>query len=266
MEVQLQLPDFLLRAVAFFGVFALLAGAEAAWPRRGAPERLRRWPGNLGLAVVSALLLRLLAPAAGVAAALLAEERGWGLLNLAPVPGWIAFVTTLVLLDLAVWTQHLVTHRVGWLWRLHRVHHTDTAFDLTTGLRFHPLEIALSLLWKAAVIVALGAPVAAVLAFEILLNAAAMFVHADLRLPSALERTLRRVLVTPDMHRVHHSSIRSETDSNFGTLLSAWDRLFHTYRAQPAEGHQAMRIGLDEFRAPAERRLDRLLTLPFRKA
>jgi len=258
--------DLLLRSAAFFGVFALLAAAEAAWPRRGSPERRRRWPGALGLVVVSALLLRLLAPAAGVAAALSAEERGWGLFNLAPVPGWIAFVATLALLDLAVWTQHLITHRVGWLWRLHRVHHADTAFDLTTGLRFHPLEIALSLLWKTAVVLALGAPAAAVLAFEILLNAAAMFVHADLRLPPGFERTLRLVLVTPDMHRVHHSTIRPETDSNFGTLLSGWDRLFRTYCAQPAEGHQAMRIGLDEFRAPAERRLDRLLTLPFRKA
>jgi sterol desaturase/sphingolipid hydroxylase (fatty acid hydroxylase superfamily) len=252
-----------------FGVFVAVLAAMAAWevaaPRRAqAHARGRRWPSNLGIVVLDSLIVRVLFPAGAVGAALWAEARGTGLFHALGAPAWLAVPLAMVLLDLAIWTQHRVFHAVPLLWRLHRVHHADTEFDVTTGLRFHPVEIVLSMLIKIAVVVGLGAPALAVLLFEVLLNAAAMFSHGNVRLPDRLDAALRRVIVTPDMHRVHHSALREETDSNYGFCLSLWDRLFGTYRAAPRLGQEGCTIGLDEFRDPAELRLDRMLTQPFR--
>lgn len=256
----------LVRLAAFAGVFALMAAAEVLWPRRAQRlPRTRRWPHNLGILVLDAALVRVLFPVAAVGVALWAEAAGFGLLHWLQAPGLVAVPVAVVLLDLAIWAQHLVFHHVPALWRLHRMHHTDTELDVTTALRFHPVEIVLSMLIKMAVVAALGAPAVAVVLFEVLLNACAMFSHGNVRLPAGIERRLRLVLVTPEMHRVHHSAIRAETDSNFGFCLSVWDRLFRTHVAQPAAGHLGMTIGLDAFRDAEEARLDRLLTQPFRR-
>lgn len=256
----------LLRLIPFLGVFALMAALEAWLPRRvrGLP-RLRRWPSNLGIVVVDTLLVRVLFPTAAVGVALAVEAQGGGLLGWLGAPFWLSVLLAVLLLDLAIYLQHVMFHAVPALWRFHRVHHADTDIDVTTGLRFHPVEIVLSMLIKFAVIAALGAPAVAVLAFEVLLNATAMFNHANLRLPERVDVALRLLLVTPDMHRVHHSVIERETNSNYGFNLALWDRLFGTYRAQPEAGHDGMTIGIDEFRDPAEARLDRMLTQPFRE-
>jgi len=261
-----QINEPLVRLACFAGVLALLAGLEAFAPRRR-PSAPRGWryANNLALVAVDSLFVRLLFPLAGVGFALLAQERGWGLFNLWEAPGWLAFLASFVLLDLVIWGQHVAFHRVPALWRLHRMHHADLDFDVSTGLRFHPFEIGLSMLVKFAAVAVLGAPPLAVLAFEIALNATSMFSHANLRLPERLDAALRRVIVTPDMHRVHHSVDPVETHSNFGFNLSIWDRLFGSYRAQPAKGHEGMAIGLPIFRDGAELRLDRLLTQPFRR-
>jgi sterol desaturase/sphingolipid hydroxylase (fatty acid hydroxylase superfamily) len=254
-----------LRLGAFLGVFAAVALWEALAPRRARRfPRAQRWPHNLGLVALNAALLRLAAPGAAIAMALLAGERGWGLLNAVALPSWAEVALALLALDLAIYLQHRLFHAVAPLWRLHRVHHADADFDLTTGLRFHPIEIGLSLAIKCAAIAALGAPAPAVLVFEIVLNAAAVFNHANAGLPASVERWLRWLVVTPDMHRVHHSALRAETDSNFGFNLPWWDRLFGTYRAQPRAGHTAMRIGVAGFLGDAERKLPRLLLQPFR--
>jgi sterol desaturase/sphingolipid hydroxylase (fatty acid hydroxylase superfamily) len=196
--------------------------------------------------------------------AALAAERGMGLLNLFHVPHPLAILLSVLALDLAIYLQHLMFHAVPLFWRLHRVHHADLDFDVTTGARFHPIEIGLSMLIKFAVILALGPPAVAVLVFEMLLNASSMFNHGNVRFPAAIDRVLRRVVVTPDMHRVHHSIDPRETNSNFGFSLPWWDRLFGTYRAEPQAGHEAMTIGIDRFRAPRELWLDRMLLQPFR--
>jgi sterol desaturase/sphingolipid hydroxylase (fatty acid hydroxylase superfamily) len=256
--------ELALRFGAFLGVFAAVALWEVLAPRRGRRfPRAQRWPHNLGLVALNAVLLRLAAPGAALATALIAEGLGWGLLNAVALPFWAGFALALLALDLAIYLQHRLFHAVAPLWRLHRVHHADADFDLTTGLRFHPLEIGLSLATKCAAIAALGAPAAAVLAFEVVLNAAAMFNHANASLPAPVERWLRWLVVTPDMHRVHHSVLRAETDSNFGFNLPWWDHLFGTYRAQPAAGHTAMRIGVIGFARAEERKLPRLLLQPF---
>jgi sterol desaturase/sphingolipid hydroxylase (fatty acid hydroxylase superfamily) len=207
---------------------------------------------------------RLVAPGAVIGVALAAEARGWGLLNLLAVPSWVAFLVGIVLLDVVLYFQHVMFHAVPTLWRLHRVHHADQDFDITTGTRFHPIEILLSLLVKCAAVAALGAPAVAVLAFEVLLNAAAMFNHANASLPAKADRWLRWFVVTPDMHRVHHSVIYDESSSNFGFSVPWWDRLFGTYRAQPRLSHQSMAIGVDAFRSAEDLRLDQLLIQPFR--
>lgn len=266
MTEALGLPEPLLRFGVFLAVLAAMAGWELAAPFRAqAHGRAARWPANLGIVALDSLIVRVLFPAGAVGAALWAEARGWGLFHLAAAPGWLAVPLSVVLLDLAIWAQHRVFHAVPLLWRLHRVHHADTEFDVTTGLRFHPIEILLSMLIKVAVVVALGVPAVAVVLFEVLLNAASMFSHGNVRLPARLDAALRRLIVTPDMHRVHHSARREETDSNFGFCLSVWDRLFGTYRPEPLEGQERFTIGLGEFRDPAELRLDRLLTQPFRE-
>lgn len=253
-----------IRLTVFAAVLVAMALLEHAFPRR--PQRLawRRWPSNLGLVALSAVLLRLVAPAGTVGVAIWAQGRGIGLFPALGVPGWAAGVASVVLLDLLVYLQHRVFHAVPLLWRLHRVHHADPELDASSGLRFHPLEILLSLAIKAAAVVALGAPPEAVLVFEVLLNATALFNHANLAIPAWLDRPLRLVLVTPDMHRVHHSDIRTETDSDFGFCLSCWDRIFGTYIAEPAHGQLGMVIGVEGLREDAEQRLDRLLMQPLK--
>ncbi len=253
------------RLAAFSGVLVLMLAWELLAPRRAlANPRIVRWSNNLGIVVLNTVLLRLVFPAAAVGVALLAESRGWGLLAMLELPGWLTVLIAVLVLDLAIWAQHVIFHAVPALWRLHRMHHTDTDFDVTTGLRFHPIEILLSMLIKAAVIILLGAPAVAVLIFEVLLNATSMFNHGNVRLPARLDRVLRWVVVTPDMHRVHHSWHPEETNSNYGFNLPWWDRLFRTYRAQPRDGHEGMTIGINLFREPGDLRLDRLLLQPFR--
>lgn len=256
----------LIRLAIFAGILALMAGLEAWLPRRRrSAGRWLRWPSNLGVVVVDSLVVRLVFPTAAVGLALALEGRGIGLLPWLGVPQPLAILLAVVLLDLAIYLQHVMFHAVPVLWRLHRMHHADLDFDVTTGLRFHPVEILLSMVIKLMVVVALGAPAVAVLVFEVLLNATAMFNHANLRVPARLDSLLRLVLVTPDMHRVHHSVVPRETNSNFGFNLAVWDRIFGTYRAQPAAGHEAMTIGIEQFRDPRELRLDRMLTQPLRE-
>ncbi len=253
-----------IRLSAFAGILVAMAAWEALAPRRKrAVSRWARWPSNLGIVVLNTLLLRALFPVAAVGMAALGETRGWGLLNAAALPDWIKIAAAVVSLDLAIYLQHVMFHAVPALWRLHRMHHADLDFDVTTGARFHPLEILLSMGIKLAVVAALGAPAVAVLVFEVVLNATAMFNHGNVGLPSAADRVLRWIVVTPDMHRVHHSAVPQETNSNFGFNLPWWDRLLGTYRAAPAAGHAAMTIGLDAFRDPGQLRLDRMLVQPF---
>ena len=255
-----------IRLAAFATVFAGLALWELADPRL--PHKLgrrERWPGNLGVLIVDTLLVRVLFPTAAVGFALVAQARGWGALAYAPWPAWAEIALTVVVLDAAIYAQHAAFHHVPLLWRLHRMHHADLELDLTTGVRFHPLEIALSMLIKLVVISALGAKPLGVLIFEVLLNATSMFNHANVRMPLTVDRILRWLVVTPDMHRVHHSIERRETDSNFGFNLPWWDRLFRTYRAQPAAGHEGMTIGLPIFRSVEELRLLRMLAQPWQK-
>ena len=254
----------LVRLCAFFGVFAVMAGWETCAPLRArAVSRSVRWPSNLGIVALNTVLLRLLVPTAAVGLALLAESRTWGLLNNVPLAYPVSVAAGVVLLDLAIYLQHLLFHAAPALWRLHRMHHADLDFDVTTGTRFHPLEILLSMVIKVGVIAALGPPAVAVLLFEIALNATSMFNHANVGIPIAVDRWLRWLVVTPDMHRVHHSVKPRETNSNFGFNLPWWDRLFGTYRAQPEQGHTGMVIGLDRFRTVPDLRLDKMLVQPF---
>ena len=257
--------EFLIRISSFALVFTAMAGWEFLAPRRAwAVGRGPRWTNNLGILIVDVLAVRVLIPTAAVGAALFAAGRGWGLFHLAGLPLALAAVLGFLILDLVIYGQHVVFHKVPVLWRLRRMHHADLDIDVTTGVRFHPFEILISLSIKIATVIAFGIPAVAVLVFEVVLNATAMFNHANVSMPAALDRVLRLLVVTPDMHRVHHSILRSETDSNFGFNLPWWDRLFGTYRAAPQAGHQGMTIGLPIFRNPHELRVDRLLTQPFR--
>ena len=256
----------LLRFGAFLAVFVLVALWEVLAPKRMLRfTRAQRWPHNLALIALNAGIVRLLAPGAAIAVALAGEAHGWGLFNVVTLPSWATILISVVLLDLAVYFQHVLFHAVPALWRLHRVHHADADYDVTTGLRFHPIETLLSLGIKCAVIAALGAPADAVLVFEVLLNGASMFNHANARFPFVVDRWLRWLIVTPDMHRVHHSVIPRELNSNFGFNLPWWDHLFGTYCAQPAAGHESMRIGVDGLQGPDEVKLTRLLTQPLRE-
>jgi sterol desaturase/sphingolipid hydroxylase (fatty acid hydroxylase superfamily) len=253
-----------LRVGIYLAVFSAMALWEIAAPRRILRQgKATRWTSNLVLVVLNTVLLRVLFPATAVELAVSAGESGSGLLNHFAVPFPVAVVLSVLFLDLVIYLQHLMFHAVPVLWRLHRMHHADLDFDVTTGARFHPLEIALSMLIKFAAIVLLGAPAVAVLAFEILLNATAMFNHANVRIAPAWDRLLRWIVVTPDMHRVHHSVEAPETNSNFGFNLPWWDRLFGTYRAQPAAGHEKMTIGIGQFRDGRDLWLDRMLAIPF---
>ena len=252
------------RLGAFLGVFILVALWELVAPRR--PLRVSkaiRWMNNIGIVVLDTVVLRLVFPAAAVGVAVMAGSLGWGLFNALAWPFWIEVVLAVVVLDLAVYWQHVLFHAIPGLWRLHMVHHADLDFDLTTGVRFHPFEILLSMVVKMAVIGALGAAPLSVILFEILLSATSIFNHGNIVLPPALDRLLRLIVVTPDMHRVHHSVAARETNSNFGFNLPWWDRLFGTYRAQPAAGHGDMVIGLRQFRDPRLQWLWHMLALPF---
>jgi sterol desaturase/sphingolipid hydroxylase (fatty acid hydroxylase superfamily) len=213
---------------------------------------------------IDAILVRIIFPTAAVGIALVAQAKGWGLLNNIAVPAWLAVVSSVLILDLAIYLQHVLFHAVPLLWRLHRMHHADLHIDVTTGVRFHPVEILLSMLIKTAVVIGIGASPLGVLAFEVLLNATSMFNHTNAGMRPALERIVRFIVVTPDMHRVHHSIVREETNSNFGFNFPWWDRLFGTYRAAPAAGHDDMTIGIESFREPIELRLDRMLLQPLR--
>ena len=250
----------------FFGVFAAMALWEVLSPRRRLTvSKTLRWANNLGLVFLNTAMLRIIFPAAAVGVAAFAGDHAWGVLNYYEVPFLIAVVVSVVAMDFIIYLQHVLVHAVPALWRLHRVHHADLDYDVTTGARFHPIEILLSMMIKFATITVLGPPVVAVVIFEVLLNATAMFNHGNVRLPQGLDRWLRWLVVTPDMHRVHHSVEDDEANSNFGFNLPWWDRLFGTYRAQPRAGHEGMTIGIHRYRTPKETAwLSGLLWLPFR--
>jgi len=263
------MPSFdsesVLRLGCFGGVLLLIALWELLAPRRRLTvSRPARWASNLGLVLIDTLAVRFLIPLGAMGVAVLAHERGWGLFNRLALPEWLAATLSVVALDLAIYLQHVMFHAVPLLWRLHMVHHADLDFDVTTGVRFHVIEILLSMLIKMAAVLLLGAPAVGVLAFEVVLNATSMFGHGNVRLPAWVDRILRLFVVTPEMHRVHHSVHVRETNSNFGFNLPWWDYLFGTYKDQPADGHEGMTVGLRQFRD--ERRADRLhwmLLLPF---
>lgn len=255
-----------IRLAAFAGLLTLFILAEALWPRRDRTlGRLQRWTTNGLMTILNTIALRVAVPVLAVGAAGFAQRMDIGLLNMLDVAPWVMVLAAIILLDAAIYAQHLVFHHVPVLWRIHRVHHVDRDIDVTTALRFHPVEILLSMAIKIALVVALGAPPAAVIIFEVLLNGTAMFNHANLRLPVGVDRVLRWLIVTPDMHRVHHSVRVPETNSNFGFNLSLWDRLFGTYKDQPEDGHTSMTIGLSEFQDDRPARLGFSLWLPFSK-
>jgi sterol desaturase/sphingolipid hydroxylase (fatty acid hydroxylase superfamily) len=259
--------EIAIRIAGAAAIFAALALWEWRAPRRKlVAGRWPRWPGNLGIWAIDIVAVRLLVPTAAVGFALIATEHGWGLFRLLGLPYWAAVVAGVIALDFVIYAQHVVFHHVPWLWRVHRMHHADLDIDVTTGVRFHPIEILLSLAIKIAGVVALGVPALGVVIFEVLLNATAMFNHSNVKLPSWLEPIARLIVVTPQMHQVHHSIERDETDTNFGFNLPWWDRLFGTYRAWPKAGEAGIVIGLPIFRDVAELRITRLLTQPFRKA
>lgn len=252
------------RAAAFLGVLLAMAVAEALAPRRPRRQaRWKRWPLNLAMVGLGALLIRLAVPLAAVEAALQADRLGWGLFHQIAAPGWLAFAASVILLDLVVYAQHVAFHKVPALWRIHRMHHSDLELDASSGVRFHPIEFALSMLIKAGAVFALGAPVAAVIFFEVLLNATAVFNHSNLKLPGWLDRALRTVLVTPDFHIVHHSIVRDEQNRNFGFNAPWWDYIFRTYKARPKDGPEDLVLGIAERRSPGELTLKDLLWMPF---
>ncbi len=257
--------DAYIRLGIFAAVFLSMAAAEFLWPRRKQfLGKVKRWPNNIGIAVFNVILVRFFLPITLAGFAVIVSDNHWGIFSMIDFPFLVKVILSLILLDLVIYGQHVAFHHIPALWRLHRVHHADTEIDVTTALRFHPIEIMISMAIKFAAVAAIGAPAEAVLLFEIILNACAMFNHGNIRLPSGVDKILRCVLVTPDMHRVHHSAIIRETNSNYGFNISLWDRLFRTYRAQPELGHDGMMIGLREFREPDEAKIDRLLTQPFR--
>jgi sterol desaturase/sphingolipid hydroxylase (fatty acid hydroxylase superfamily) len=259
-----------IRLISFAVIFSALALYEIWSPRlernefRG-PLKSRRWLTNISILVISSLALRVIFPLAAVGAAVWASQKGYGFLPWLGMPEWLTGVIAFVLLDFAVWLEHVASHKVPLFWRIHRMHHADTGFDVTTALRFHPFEIVLSMFWKALVIAAIGAPPLAVLVFEIVLNGSSMFNHANISLPLKIDRLLRKIIVTPDMHRIHHSAQRSETDSNYGFNFAFWDRIFRTYNDLPAKGQEQIDIGLPAWRDEKPANLLWSLRLPFRK-
>jgi sterol desaturase/sphingolipid hydroxylase (fatty acid hydroxylase superfamily) len=256
--------EALVRLVFFLGVFIIVAIWEVKSPRRTLNTSKKvRWISNLGIIVINTLLVRVVFSVMAINIAFTAQENGWGLFHNLAVPGWFAVIGSIILLDMIIYLQHVMFHAVPVLWRLHMMHHADLDYDVTTGLRFHPIEMVISMIIKMASVAALGAPVLAVLIFEILLNALAMFNHGNIRMPAHIDRVLRLFVVTPDMHRVHHSVTIRETNSNFGFNIPWWDRLMGTYRDQPAAGHEGMTIGLSQFRDAGRLTLLWMLALPF---
>ena len=260
-------PELILRIGAFVSVFAVMAVLEIMMPRRPLSKpKWKRWFTNIGIVVLNTALLRVTFPLLAVGIAIMAQMRGWGLLNITDEPAWLEFILAIIALDLAIYLQHVAAHKIPVLWRLHQVHHADPDIDLTTGARFHPIEIIISMIYKMAIVIALGAPPLAVVVFEVILNALAMFNHANFALPERIDAVVRRLFVTPDFHRVHHSTIGRETDSNYGFNLSIWDRAFGTYISQPEKGHQGMDIGLKAYRDDGPTTLLWCLKQPFRNS
>lgn len=261
----------IIRLAAFFGIFGLMALLEIWLPRRarskidGKPVKAGRWLSHGALTIINGVMLRLIFPAAAVGTALYAEANGWGLFNVFDTPLIIAFAVSFLILDFSVWLEHWASHKLPILWRIHKMHHADVDLDVTSALRFHPLEIILSMVWKAAIVIALGAPAFAVLLFEVVLNGMAMFNHSNVKLPLALDRIIRPIFVTPDMHRIHHSVHSIETDSNYGFNFAFWDRIFKTYTADPKDGQENMTIGLNEHQDRKPVNLLWNLVLPFLK-
>ena len=266
MDSWLTLHEAPLRLGVFLGVFGLMAVLEWAFPRRALScSKMRRWGANLSIVIINTTLVRLVLPVSAVGIGWICTTNGWGLLNQVQWPGVLELVSAVLLFDLVIYLQHRLFHRVPLLWRLHRVHHADPDMDVTTGARFHPLEILISMLVKFLAIAVVGPPLAAIIIFEVLLNATALFNHSNLKLPVAMDRIIRALLVTPDMHRVHHSVQRDETNSNYGFNLPWWDRIFGSYRDQPRAGHEAMLVGLKEYPQPRSTSLTGLLLIPFGK-
>lgn len=256
--------EAVVRMAFFVGIFALVGVAEILVPRRPlTTSKARRWFANIGIVFINTFLLRMLFPVTAVGMAVWVQQEGWGLFNYSKLPYWLEIALAVVMLDFVIYLQHVMFHAIPTLWRLHMMHHADMDFDVTTGTRFHPVEIFISMMIKVTAIAVLGAPALAVILFEILLNGTAMFNHGNFFLPLGTDRLLRLLVVTPDMHRVHHSVFPSETNSNFGFNLPWWDRLMGTYRAQPSRGHADMTIGLNQFRDPSRLSLGHLLLLPF---
>ncbi len=264
---QWSMSSFGIRLSVFFLLVLIFIGAESLWPKRKRLyARVRRWGTNFGILAVDILVTTGMQSLAGATIAYYAAAHGWGLLNLLALPSWLAFVITLVALDLAIYGQHVASHKIPLLWRLHRVHHADPDLDVSSALRFHPGEIGLSVLYKGAIVLLLGADPGATVVFAVILNGGAMFNHANWALPLRLDAILRWLIVTPDVHRIHHSNRPIETDSNYGFNLSLWDRLFGTFRNQPKDGHHGMTIGLDTCDGAESVRLLPMLWLPFRKS
>lgn len=255
-----------LRMSVFISILLVMMAAETLLPRKARVQaRPKRWTANLLLVVIDSLVLRLVFPIVAVGVAAKTAQSGWGLFNLIALPQWLSVLAAIIILDMMIYWQHVISHKWAPLWALHKVHHSDRDIDVTTALRFHPLEIILSMAYKMALIWLLGAPVIAVIIFEILLNGCAMFNHANLRLPKGVDKVLRAIIVTPDMHRVHHSAIERETNSNYGFSTSLWDRLFRSYTPQPSKGHDDMLIGLEAYQTQGPESLLWALSLPFKQ-
>ena len=254
-----------IRLGVFIGVLAVMAILEVIAPRKKrVSARAGRWLTNLGLIVIDTLALRFLMPLFAMGMAAIASDKGWGLLNMIDAPVWLEITLAVIVLDMLIYWQHVASHHIPLIWALHQVHHADRDIDATTGIRFHPLEILLSMGYKLICVMLLGPAVVAVFIFEVLLNACAVFNHANVKLPTALDRLIRPILVTPDMHRVHHSIIPAETNSNYGFSLSIWDRLFGSYIAQPEKGHDGMTIGLSQYQTNQPSTLKWCLLIPFK--
>lgn len=257
--------ETIIRLTASIAIFFIMICWEYLSPRRvQLIKRKARWPVNIGLALFNIILMRLTVGSIAYLSAVNADQHSWGLLNWLAAPEWLSIIATLLFLDFAIYCQHIVSHKWSPLWHLHQVHHTDLEFDATTAVRFHPLEILISMLYKVLCIYLIGADPWAVIVFEIILNAAATFNHSNINIPLILDKKLRWLMVTPDMHRIHHSTIKSETDSNYGFSLSCWDRLCKTYLANPNQSQLTMSIGLTPFRHQHELGLVSLLLLPFK--
>ncbi|WP_447968024.1 sterol desaturase family protein [Nitrospira sp. M1] len=258
--------DLLIRISAFLGILILMGCWESLAPRRQTPsQKSTRWVINLGISGINVLVLRMLFMSGGIGTAIFAETTGWGFFNLVMWPEWVESLIALIMLDLVVYGQHVLFHTIPFLWSFHKVHHSDTALDVTTGVRFHPGEMGISMLIKMGTIIVIGVSPGVVLIFEVLLNATAMFNHSNIRIPLSMDQWLRWLVVTPDMHRIHHSVLAEETNRNYGFNLSCWDRAFRTYQRNPSLGHEYMPLGLEQFRNPTQLTVLRLLALPFIK-